>query len=137
LKETNTYLIVKIPKNRKVISSKWVCRIKFKDNKECLSHKARLVIRGLEQQYGVDYFETFASVLKFATLRALLAKAAAEDLKINQIDVDIAFLNPDLEEEVYIEIPKFFELVTLGVDPKQYCLRLRKALYGLKQALQV
>jgi len=137
LKETNTYSIVKIPKNRKVISSKWVCRIKFKDDGECLSHKARLVIRGLEQQYGVDYFETFASVLKFATLRALLAKAAAEDLEIDQMDVDTAFLNPDLEEEVYMEIPEFFELVTLGVNPKQYCLRLRKALYGLKQAPRV
>ena len=95
------------------------------------------MIRGLKQQYSVNYFETFASVLKFATLRALLAKAAAEDLEIDQMDVDTAFLNPDLEEEVYMEIPEFFELVTPGVDPKQYCLRLRKALYGLKQALQV
>jgi hypothetical protein len=60
-----------------------VCRIKFKDDRECLSHKARLVIRGLEQQYSVNYFETFALVLKFATLRALLAKAATEDLEIN------------------------------------------------------
>ena len=66
LKETNTYSIVKIP-NCKVISSKWVCRIKFNDKKH-LSHKARLVIKGFEQQYSVDYLETFASVLKFATL---------------------------------------------------------------------
>ena len=137
LKETNTYSIVKIPQNRKVISSKWVCRIKFRDDGEHLSHKARLVIRGFEQQYGVDYAETFASVLKFATLRVLLAKAAAEDLEIDQMDVDTAFLNPELQEEVYMEIPEFFELVTMGADPKQYCLRLRKALYGLKQAPRV
>ena len=60
-----------------------MCKIKFKDNKECLSHKARLVIKGLEQQYSVNYFKTFVLVLKFATLQALLTKAAAKDLEIN------------------------------------------------------
>jgi len=59
-----------------------VCRIKFNDEKR-LSHKARLVIKGLEQQYSVDYLETFALVLKFATLQVLLAKAATKDLEIN------------------------------------------------------
>jgi Reverse transcriptase (RNA-dependent DNA polymerase) len=114
-----------------------VYKIKFRDNKKYLSHKARLVIKGFEQQYSVNYAKTFALVLKFATLQVLLAKAAAKDLEIDQIDVDTAFLNLKLKEEVYIEIPEFFELATIGVDPKQYCLRLRKALYKLKQTPQV
>jgi hypothetical protein len=60
-----------------------VCRIKFRDDRKHLSHKARLVIRGFEQQYSVDYAETFALVLKFATLQVLFAKAAAKDLEID------------------------------------------------------
>jgi len=53
------------------------------------------------------------------------------------MDVDTAFLNLELQEEVYMEIPKLFELVTTGVNFKQHCLQLRKALYRLKQALRV
>jgi hypothetical protein len=83
LKKTNTYLIIKILQNYRVILSKWVYKIKFKDNKKYLSHKARLVIKGFEQQYSVDYAKTFALVLKFATLQVLLAKAAAKDLEID------------------------------------------------------
>ena len=95
------------------------------------------MIKGFEQQYSIDYFETFALVLKFATLQVLLAKAAAKDLEINQLNVDTAFLNPELLEEVYIEIPKFFELIIIDVNLRQFCLQLKKALYRLKQALRV
>jgi hypothetical protein len=92
------------------------------------------VIKGFEQRYSIDYFETFASVLQYSTLRALLAKAAAEDLEVDQLDVDTAFLNPTLKEEIYIEIPQFFELLYPDIDFKGKCLRLLKSLYGLKQA---
>jgi hypothetical protein len=66
------------------------------------------MIKGFEQRYSIDYFETFASVLRYSTLRALLAKAAAEDLEVDQLNVDTAFLNLTLKEEIYIEIPQFF-----------------------------
>ena len=74
-------------------------------------------------------------MLKFATLQVLLVKAAAKDFKIDQMDVDTAFFNLELQEEVYIEILKFFKLVIIGTNFKQYCLQLQKALYKLKQAL--
>jgi hypothetical protein len=69
-------------------------------------------------------------------LRALLAKAAAEDLEVDQLDVDTAFLNLTLKEGIYIEIPQFFELLYPDIDFKRKCLRLLKSLYGLKQALR-
>jgi hypothetical protein len=71
------------------------------------------VIKGFEQRYGIDYFETFASVLQYSTLRALLAKTAAEDLEVDQLNVDTAFLNPTLKEEIYMVIPQFFKLLYL------------------------
>ena len=96
--------------------------------------KARIVIRGYEQQAGIDY-ETFASVLRYTTLRILLAKAAAEDLEVDHVDIDTAFLNPDLKEEVYMKVPEFLEQVypELGKTQDAF-LKLNKSLYGLKQA---
>jgi Reverse transcriptase (RNA-dependent DNA polymerase)/GAG-pre-integrase domain len=134
LKETNTYRVVESPKGRKVISSRWVLRRKFDHLGHLARRKARLVIKGFEQKYGIDYFSTFASVIRYSTLRILLAKAAVEDLEIEQMDVDTAFLNPTLKEEIYMEIPDFFELLYPDVNFKGKCLRLRKSLYGLKQA---
>ena len=88
-----------------------------------------------EQQAGIDYFETFASVLRYTTLRILLAKAAAEDLEIDHADIDTAFLNLDLKEEVYIRVLEFLELVypELKKIPNAF-LKLNKLLYRLKQA---
>ena len=134
LKETNTYRVVEPPKGRKVISSRWVLRRKFDYLGHLVRRKARLVIKGFEQQYGVDYFSTFASVIRYSTLRILLAKAAAEDLEIEQMDVETAFLNPVLEEEIYMEIPQFFKEMYPDEDFTGKSLRLLKSLYGLKQA---
>ena len=75
----------------------------------------------------MDYGQTFAPVAKFVTLRMLLALAAIHDWKIDQMDVETAFLNLQLEKEVYMESPEGYK------TPGQVC-RLKKALYGLKQA---
>ena len=73
-------------------------------------------------------------MLRYSTLRALLVVAATEDLEIDQMDVDTVFLNPLLKEEIYMEIPEYFELLYPNIDFKGKCLRLMKSLYGLKQA---
>src|SRR5580693_7236174 len=96
--------------------------------------KARLVIRRNKQQVGIDYFETFASVLRYTTLRILLAKAAAENLEADHVDIDTAFLNPDLEEEVYMKVPEFLEQVYPELKTLGAFLKLNKSLYALKQA---
>ncbi|GKC27794.1 zinc finger, CCHC-type containing protein [Tanacetum coccineum] len=92
--------------------------------------KARLVIRGFRQEEGIDYFDTYAPVTRITTIRLLLALAAIHNLVIHQMDVKIAFLDGDLEEEVCMKQPKGF--VMPGNEHK--LCKLVKSLYGLKQA---
>ena len=85
------------------------------------------------QREGIDFVETFAPVAKFQSIRYLIAIAAYYSLKLEQIDVVTAFLNPDVEEEIYIQFPQGLEV------PEEFkkgapTLRLLKGLYGLKQA---
>jgi hypothetical protein len=116
---------------KRIISCKWVYKLKRNPDG---SHrfKARLVIRGFEQKYGIDYMETFAPVAKFVTIRILFALAAKNNWEIEQMDVETAFLNPMLLEEVYMEQPEGFTILSAS-GGKLYC-RLRKCLYSLKQA---
>jgi hypothetical protein len=97
--------------------------------------KAKMVICGNEQQARIDYFKTFASVLRYTTLRILLAKAAAEDLETDHVDINTTFLNPDLIEEVYIKVLEFITKVypELAKIPNAF-LKLNKSLNRLKQA---
>ncbi|KAI0996034.1 hypothetical protein K3495_g12147 [Podosphaera aphanis] len=134
---TNTYTIMSgsPPPGKKVISSKIVLRKKFKNDGSLARRKARIIVRGFEQQYGIDYFETFASVIRYNTLRILLSKAAVEDLDIEALDVDTAFLNPKLNEEVYMKIPDFFSLQHPGISRRKNYLKLNKSLYGLNKLL--
>ena len=119
---------------KRAIGSKWV--FKQKRNADGSKRfKARLVIKGNEQQYSIDYEETFAPVAKFATVRLLFALATHFNWEIDQMDVITAFLNPVLQEEVYMELPDGFQTSTdaSASGGKLYC-RLKKSLYGLKQA---
>src|SRR5436189_2191398 len=140
IKEAKAYSVVReLPKGRTAIGCKWVLRRKFNvDDGSVARKKARLVIKGYEQRYGFDYFSTFASVIRYTTLRYLLAKAAAEDLETDQLDVETAFLNPELKEEIYMEVPEHFFILEPKLEAsyqqKKFYLRLHKSLYGLKQA---
>src|SRR5436309_12864367 len=89
----------------RAISSKWVYRLKHNAN-GTKRFKARLVIKGYEQHYGIDFEETFAPVAKFVTLHVLFVLATQFDWEIEQMDVITAFLNPELHKEVYIDQPK-------------------------------
>ena len=87
--------------------------------------------RGFSQQYGIDYEETFAPVVRMESLRVLLAIAAVEDLEIHQMDVVTAYLAGELEEEIYMAPPQGLP----GTAGKVCCLK--KGLYGLKQSARV
>jgi hypothetical protein len=91
--------------------------------------KGCLVAKGFSQRPGFEFSETFAPTAKWAALRAILALAALEDLELESVDISSAFLNGDLDADVYMQQPEGFE--QHGPD---YVCRLLKSLYGLKQA---
>ena len=92
--------------------------------------KAKLITKGFKQKEGLDYFDTYSPVARTTTVRVLIALASAFSLEIHQMDVKTAFLNGDLEEEIYMEQPEGF--VVPGQEHK--VCKLIKSLYGLKQA---
>lgn len=128
LYENKTWTLVDLPPGRKAIDNRWVFRLKRKPNGDIDRFKARLVVRGFSQVRGIDYEETFSPVVKFSSVRLILAVAAAEKLFLRQFDIKTAFLYGDLDEEIYMEQPIGFSDST-----KKVC-RLNRSLYGLKQA---
>ena len=125
-----TWELVPKPRDQKVIGVKWIFRTKLNPDGSVNKLKARLVVKGYAQKYGVDYSETFAPVARHDTIRFLLAFAAQKQWRIFQLDVKSAFLNGKLKEKIYVEQPDGFE--AKGKEGHVYLLS--KALYGLKQA---
>ena len=87
-------------------------------------------MKGYSQRQGIDFDEVFAPVVRFESIRVLIAIAAQEGWILHHLDVKSAFLKGEVEEELYVKQPEGF----LIEDREQWVLRLRKALYGLKQA---
>ena len=122
--------LVDLPPQRKSIGNKWVFKIKRRADGSIDKFKARLVAKGFTQIEGVDYEETFSPVVRFASIRLLLALVAHLDLELFQMDVKTAFLNGSLEEEIYMDQP--FGFVSKGQEDK--VCRLKRSIYGLKQS---
>ncbi len=122
------YNVVKIPKGVKPITSKAVMRLKFDKNGNIERWKIRLVARGFTQKEGVDYDEIFAPVANLESIRIILALAAKYDLELDQMDFSTAYLNGELEEDLYLLPPP-----EVGIEDG-YCWKLERSLYGLKQA---
>lgn len=127
LKRCKTWEIVDKPKGVNVIKNKWVFKIKNDGKENTIRYRARLVAKGYSQRYGIDYEDTFSPVVRYSTLRTLIALAVEKDLMIDHLDVKTAFLNGDLKETIYMESP---------LDPLEdgKVLKLKKSLYGLKQS---
>ncbi|GJX52439.1 retrovirus-related pol polyprotein from transposon TNT 1-94 [Tanacetum coccineum] len=113
-----------------VIALKWIYKVKLDEYGDVLKNKARLVAKGYRQEEGIDFEESFAPVARIEAIRIFIANAASKNMVIYQMDVKTAFLNGDLQEEVFVSQPEGFE------DPEHptHVYRLKKALYGLKQA---
>ncbi|GJY50235.1 zinc finger, CCHC-type containing protein [Tanacetum coccineum] len=102
----DTWELTDLPPGCKALGCKWILKRKMKVDGSIDKYKARLVIQGFRQKEGIDFFDTYAPVARISTIRLLLALAAIHDLVIHQMDVKTAFLNGDLDEEIYMKQPK-------------------------------
>jgi hypothetical protein len=128
IENNDTWELVPRPKNKNVIGTKWVFITKLNEDGQVTRNKSRLVCKGYLQVEGIDFEETFSPVARMEAIRLLLSYAFSKNINVYQMDVKSTFLNGELEEEVYIEHPKGFQL-SENVD---YVCKLKKALYGLK-----
>ncbi|KAL0322590.1 UNVERIFIED_CONTAM: Retrovirus-related Pol polyprotein from transposon TNT 1-94 [Sesamum angustifolium] len=128
LQDNNTWTLVPKPKDASVVDCKWIFKIKQENNTS--RFKARLVAKGFTQKEGIDYTEIFAPVVKYTTVKIILALAAHFDWELKQMDVKTAFLHGDFDEQIYMCQPYGF---INNENPDYVCL-LKKSLYGLKQS---
>ena len=118
-----------VPKGTPIMSAKWVFKRKLDGEGNITRHKARLVARGFTQQFGINYDETFANVMQLRSVRLLLALGNQLDYNIHVMDVQTAYLNAELDHEIYMKLPE-----GLDIPEANKILRLFRALYGLKQS---
>ena len=127
--ENMTWEIVDRPKGKKVVGCRWVYKLKRNADGTIERWKARLVAKGFSQVKGESFNEVYAPVAKFNTIKAMIGLATKHKLPIMQYDFETAYLNGDIDAEVYMELPEGYGSRTGGK-----VVRLRKGLYGLKQA---
>jgi hypothetical protein len=121
-----------VPAGRRILRTLWVFKTKFTSTGAVARRKGRIVVDGSGQQLGVDCVQYFAPVVQLTSLRVAVALAAQHGWLLRQVDVDNAFVNSPVEEEVYVRQPPGFEV--RGPAGELLVYRLRRSLYGLKQA---
>jgi hypothetical protein len=130
LSKTYTWDLVDLPLGKTAVECRWVYKITTKSYGSVDRYKARLMEKGFNQEYGIDYEKTFKLVAYLTSILPLLAMAYGHRWDLFQMDVKNTFINGDLSEEVYMQPPPRY-----NHPPHKVC-QLRRALYGLKQAPQ-
>ena len=125
LQDNDVWELVELPKDRKPVGSKWVFKVKTNENGDVERYKARLVAQGFMQVKGADYDETFCPVVRMESLRALVAMSVRRSFKLHQLDITTAFLNGNLEEEVFMTQPEGFVIQ----GKQDMVCRLKRSLY--------
>jgi transposase InsO family protein len=128
LSEMGTWDSVPKPDGAKLLKTKWVFKVKRVEGRETI-YRARLVVKGYTQIEGVDYNEIFSPVVRHSTVRLVLAICAHYGLFTRHLDAPKAFVQADIDTDIYMSFPQGFKHKKAG-----YCLKLKKSLYGLKQA---
>ncbi|KAJ0899334.1 putative RNA-directed DNA polymerase [Helianthus annuus] len=130
MNKNDVWDLVELPNGVKPGGCKWVFKTKLDPNGNVERYKARLVAKGYTQKEGIDYQETFSPVSRKDSLRIVMALIAHFDLKLHQMDVKTAFLNGDLDEDVYMKQPEGFK----PEGQEHLVCKLKKSIYVLKQA---
>jgi len=110
LKDNNTWDIVNMPSNQHVLKERWVYKVKRDAHGQVSRYKAHWVVKGYKQQFGIDYDQTFVSVVKPQTYKTLFTLAAHYDLEVNQMNVTTTFLYGFIDQVVYVKLPHSYEL---------------------------
>jgi hypothetical protein len=127
----------KIPKGEKIFPAVWQMKRKRDiKTREVKSHKARIAFDGSRMEHGVHYDQVYAPVASWGSIRLMLALTAGLKWHSIQIDYVLAFPQAPVEREVYMEIPRGYELDD-GKQKQDYALKLHANLYGQKQASRV
>lgn len=129
--DNDAWEVVPSPEQGTVVSCKWVFQKKLNTD-NTVRYRARLVAKGFTQRPGVDFDETFSPVLRHSTLRLMFALAVQLNLNMCHLDVNTAFLNGVLSEEIYMQKP-----VGLKCNDDNNVLKLKRAIYGLKQSSRI
>ncbi|GJS78202.1 ribonuclease H-like domain-containing protein [Tanacetum coccineum] len=122
LNRNNTWYVYDLPYGRKAIGCKWIYKIKYKASGEVERYKARLVAKGFSLREGFDYDETSSPVIKMVIVRCLISIAVVNGWPLYQLDVNNAFLNEDIVEDVYMTLPE-----GLKQAPRQWNAKLTAA----------
>ena len=97
--------VIEMDKSKSIIGGKWKFKTKYDADGNISRYKARFVAKGYSQQHGIDFTETYCPTVKLTTLRTILAYAAHKGMIVNQMDIKTAYLNAELDEEVYMHQP--------------------------------
>ena len=130
IERNGTWQLMELATGHKAIGLKWVYKLKKNTDGDVIKHKSRLVAKGYVQKQGINFTEVFAPVTRLEIVRLLLALAARNRWEVHHLDVKSAFLNGELQEEVYVTQPEGY--IKQGKEHLVY--KLTKALYGLRQA---
>ena len=130
LLKNQTWTLVPLHSNQNVVGCKWVFRIKCHADGSIERYKARFVAKGLHQQPGIDYDETYDPVIKPTMVCTILSLAISAGWSVQQIDIQNAFLHGTLFEDVFMAQPPCFQHSQF----LHHVCKLQKAIHGLKQA---
>ncbi|RVW14812.1 Retrovirus-related Pol polyprotein from transposon RE1 [Vitis vinifera] len=130
LLRNGTWDLVPSHPTQNLVGCKWIFRTKYLPNGSIDRYKARLVAKGFHQRPDIDYSETFSPVIKPTTVHLVLSLAVSQGWSLRQLDVNNAFLQGTLTEDVFMSQPPGF----IDRDHPHHVCKLRKAIYGLKQA---